>query len=209
MRLPHGPGRPPPKRARLEAIPPSEQASTLLSLVGGGQTHVSTVHQVALSSMADHGPATAEAVQAIGSLGAGGRCPQNLERDLRRWARDLWGYGLRLEEVLIRAQLDGGQASWVAIPVLGMHTVIAAVVRAGYHQIAASILGSECSDGFEAFWTTALQEPFYSHLERDLQSRNMSRCIPMVFHEDGAEMFRNSEFYVWSWRSASPGLMKP
>jgi hypothetical protein len=210
VRRPHGtaaPRRPPPKRARLEQLPPSEQANTLLSLVGGGSTHVATVHQVAVSSMADHGPGTAAAVQALGSLGAGGRCPQNLERDLHRWVRDLWGYGLHLDEVLIRAQVDGGhEASLVTVPVLGMHTVIQAVLRAGYHQIATSILGPECSAGFDAFWTTALQEPWCSHLERDLQDRNKGRTIPMVFHEDGAEMYRNSEFYVWSWRSASPGL---
>ena len=30
----------------------------------------------------------------------------------------------------------------------------------------------------------------------------MDHCIPLMFHVDGAEVFRNSEFHVFSWRSA-------
>lgn len=30
----------------------------------------------------------------------------------------------------------------------------------------------------------------------------MHKCIPLIFHIDGAEVYKNCEFHVWSWRSA-------
>lgn len=35
-----------------------------------------------------------------------------------------------------------------------------------------------------------------------MDDETLSRCIPVNIHADGAEMYTNSEYYVWSWSSA-------
>jgi hypothetical protein len=197
----------PEKRRRLEDLDASEQCEVLLGLVGRGSSHVATVAAVAVATERDHGIHTAPAVRALASLGSHGRWPANAERDLHRWTRDLWRYGLRLSEVPVTLHTgDQKTPGKTMLPVLAPDVLIRALLEAGPLQRTVSLTGSDGEAGLEAFWEQALKQPCCWHLESILAGRNRRRCIPMVWHEDGAELFRNSEYYIWSWRSASVDL---
>ena len=43
--------------------------------------------------------------------------------------------------------------------------------------------------------------PFKDH-EFVQSDTNLRHCVPLIFHVDGAEVYRNSEYHVFSWRSA-------
>ena len=200
-------GRPAGKRPRLETLPESAEAEVLLAMVGSGQTHAATAHLVAQASVADHGGQATAAIHAIQSLGASGSHPGNVERDLHRWTRDLWSFGLRTESVFIEAYVQpDATRRRVEIPVLPPDVVIGAILRAGSLQTIVSLTGATCVKGFSEWWATASVQPYCQHLLPLLSGRDLSRCVPLVFHEDGAEVFRDAEYYIWSWRSGSPAL---
>jgi hypothetical protein len=202
--------RPPPyKRRRLEALPTSAQAEVLLSMVGDGRAHVAAVHAVARAHVADHGASSAPAMRALASAGATGTSPQNLERDLHRWLRDLGQLGLRCDSVVIQAVLDGqAEPGPVAVPCLAPHVVIAGILKSGILQTAVSLTGPGGVAGLRRWWEQALSQPWCADLVPLLAHRDLGKCVPLLFHEDGAEMYRNAEFYVWSWRSGSPRLSR-
>ena len=58
--------------------------------------------------------------------------------------------------------------------------------------------------GILEFWQQIKSLEAWSHHDiiHALDDESLSRCIPINIHADGAEMFTNSEYYVWSWSSA-------
>ena len=66
-----------------------------------------------------------------------------------------------------------------------------------------SMLGPTGRDGLRKFWENASgqrwcdEHPALPHLDLD-------HTIPLVFHCDGAEVYTNSEFYIWSFSSLMP-----
>ena len=192
------------KRPRLETLPESAEADVLLTMIGCGQTHASTAHLVAQASVADHSGRATPAIRAIQSLGAAGSHPGNVERDLHRWTRDLWSFGLKTQSLFVDAYVGPESIRRrVEIPILPPDVVIQAILRAGTLQTIVSLTGAACAGGLADWWATASQQPYCQHLLPLLSGRNLAKCVPLVFHEDGAELYRDSEYYVWSWRSAS------
>ena len=65
-------------------------------------------------------------------------------------------------------------------------------------------LGNLSPEGVLAFWNhVKLQEPWKHHgVLRALSSEDLKRTIPFCVHSDGAEMFTNMEYQVYSWSSA-------
>ena len=66
-----------------------------------------------------------------------------------------------------------------------------------------SLLGAGGSTGLLHFWSTALQQPWLQEhpFLRGKVPTDLQHCIPTLWHIDGAEVYRNAEFYVFSWRS--------
>ena len=61
-------------------------------MVGSGRAYVAEVADMARANVADGIPS--EALQCFASLGAGGKCASNTERDLHRWVRSLFNCNL-------------------------------------------------------------------------------------------------------------------
>jgi hypothetical protein len=191
----------------LEILPRSAEAETLLTMVGDGRAHVAAAHAVATAHVHDHGPLSAPAMLAIASTGASGSSRQNVERDLHRWLRNLGQLGLRYDTVTVQGVLDNEAVPQpIAVPCLAPHVAIAGVVKSGDLQTAVSLTGPGGVAGLRRWWEQALSQPWCADLVPLLAHRDLGKCVPLVFHEDGAEMYRNAEFYVWSWRSGSPRL---
>ena len=44
-------------------------------------------------------------------------------------------------------------------------------------------------------------DSYKNHPAHDMNDELLSRTLPVTIHGDGAEMFRDNEFFVWSWSS--------
>ena len=79
----------------------------LTDMIGRGQISVAAACEIAEGVVQDH-HLPHEACKAFASLGCGGSCPQNSERDLHRWLRNLFNF--KLQPYVIDLKL---QVSWV------------------------------------------------------------------------------------------------
>lgn len=66
------------------------------------------------------------------------------------------------------------------------------------------MLGNYSSSGILEFWEhVKLQEAWKHH---DLIHHSTTEClkqmVPVMIHGDGAEMYRDTEYFCWSWSSA-------
>lgn len=67
-----------------------------------------------------------------------------------------------------------------------------------------------------AFSDPGLLEPHIRSLDgwkhhaalHSMSGEDTEKVVPVCLHADGAEMYRNDEFFVWSWSSAFSGLVK-
>ena len=75
-------------------------------------------------------------------------------------------------------------------------------------QFGLSMLGRQTPAAIKEFW---------KHLQRfapeemkdhpALECRDLSKMIPLLIHFDGAEMYKNSEYNIWSFSSALSSLL--
>ena len=94
------------KRQKLEDYQPSKTFNKLTSMVGAGSISVSAAVDLAASIVEDHEMPNS-AIKAFSSLGTDNTHPQNAERDLYRWLKNL--YNLKLQTYTVKLQL---QVSW-------------------------------------------------------------------------------------------------
>lgn len=92
------------KRQNIENYKQSKTFNTLTGLIGRGGLGISAACDLASSIVGDHSQNAHEAIKAFSSLGTEGKHPQNQERDLYRWLRNL--YGLRLQTYTVELQLQ-------------------------------------------------------------------------------------------------------
>ncbi|CAE7918081.1 unnamed protein product [Symbiodinium necroappetens] len=105
------------------------------------------------------------ALEAVASLGNGGRCESNAERDLHRWLKDLYGFELDTYEIAMELAVNNSRCvEQVPVHVLLPHEVMHAIFTMGATQV-----------------------------------------IPITFHVDGAEMYSDDEYFVYSFSSAFGG----
>lgn len=45
-------------------------------------------------------------------------------------------------------------------------------------------------------------DAYKNHPSHDMDDGLLGKTLPITVHGDGAEMFRDNEFFVWSWSSA-------
>ena len=78
----------PEKRRRLDTMPESAVMTTMLNIVSTGKTHLAPCHEIAVASIRDN--QASDSVRAFASLGAGGRQPSHVERDLHSWLKNVY-----------------------------------------------------------------------------------------------------------------------
>ena len=64
-------------------------------------------------------------------------------------------------------------------------------------------LGNCSSEAVLEFWTHCKKQSAWQHhsVLHSMSDTELRRAIPCSIHVDGAEMYRDSEFTVWSWSS--------
>ncbi|CAE7832343.1 unnamed protein product [Symbiodinium sp. CCMP2592] len=203
-------------------MPHSHAAEELLEMIGSGKSHVAHAQSLAVAMVRDGIPQ--EAVTAFASLGSFGAHESNAERDLHRWLRGL--YGVTLEPYFIDVMLEKDDAdiddigeqednplkgtASTRIPVLLPHEVFSAIHSSSDHQVSfgLSMLGRHSPAAIKQFWR---------HLQRyvpeevkdhpALAGCDLSEMIQLLIHFDGAEMYKNSEYNIWSFSSALSSLL--
>lgn len=127
------------------------------------------------------------------------------EANLHKWLEKL--FGNPIEPYNIWMDLDcphdiGRQAS--GVPTLPLWEVLHAIWLAGDLQFNVSLLGEKGESAIAEFWNHckdldwAKSHPAVQNSTAD----ERSRLIPLYVHCDGAVIYRDAEFYVWSVSSA-------
>ena len=143
---------------------------------------------------------THRAVVDFASLGAGGEHPQNIERDLHAWSRALLGF--QLDPYYLKLDLlkeNDEITEEVDVPCLLPHEVLHALWLAGPQQFQISTMGPGGPKDLSNYWNWALEKTTWARRHPALAEqdpRTLDKMIPIMLFVDGAEVFRNSEFYV-------------
>lgn len=185
------------KRSRLEDLEESNTVGKLTDMIGRGKISVAAATELAQGVCADHKLPHA-AIQAFASLGCGGQHPQNSERDLHRWVRNL--YGIELEPYVLKLglQIDSSKIQQVAVRVLAPHEIFHSITSMQSRFAFENIMLGNLSDSDRCdFWEhIKTLDPWATHPV--LQSADPSRLIGFTIHGDGAVMKRDDECFVWS-----------
>lgn len=152
------------KRQRLETYDQSKTVDTLLELVGRGRVSITAACEIADGVRCDH-QMPHRAIQAFASLGAEGKHPQNFERDLHRWLRNVFGLQLEVYSIELDLQVDSLTARAQSVAVLLPHEVIHAIFSADSGFIFKSLFLGNLDDASRLrFWNHILTlSPWCDH----------------------------------------------
>lgn len=73
-------------------------------MVGSGRSSIAAVAELSRANVADMGKSVPQAVAALASLGSWGNNASNSERDMHRWVRNLYQFGLETYDVELELQ---------------------------------------------------------------------------------------------------------
>ncbi|CAK9069954.1 unnamed protein product [Durusdinium trenchii] len=165
-------------------------------MIGRGQLSVSAAVEIA-QGISEDVDLPDGAIKAFASLGSNGDHPQNCERDLHRWLRNLYGFKLEPYKISVELNVGGKKKRTVSLPVLLPHEVL--------HMISASPFV------FDSVWLGCLDDvsryQFWGHIKTLSPWKNhpilqsdvdLARLIGVNIHGDGAVMKRDDECFVWS-----------
>lgn len=185
-------------------MPESAVFDELLDSLAQGR-HVSQCVRLAKAVVADHGERSAPSIQELASLGnsSGG----NQERDLHRWLRGVHGFQVDPYFVTFNLANPAGVGTVpLSVPILLPHELLGQIWAAGDMAWSASVLGPTGCQGVAELWRHLKNLPDFTTHPHVLGSRGdqdaLGRGIPVLFHVDGAEVYRNVEYHIWSWGSA-------
>lgn len=174
--------------------------TVMLENICVGAAHVSSQHKLALAMRSDG--IVNPAIDAFASLGSDGNSPQNVERDLHRWLQNLHGVDLKPRALELEVQLRSGEGtSMVQYPIVAPHDVLKAAYKKGSVVWQTVWLGQKGNADVLDFWDNFLQQPYGHRHPIAKCTGRAERIIPLVFHSDGAESFRNVEAIIWSMSS--------
>ncbi len=187
----------PSKRPRVETLPQSALFDEMISSIGLGNSSVAAMHNMALAAHAD---GSAQAVSVFSGLGCSGAWPQNVERDLHRWLRNL--YGTELEPHWIEMDLMNTVTLEVAptlVPIIAPHELLAAMYLKNVSVFMTCVFGQDASPHIVSeFWERAVEQPWFSHHPATDYIDHLEKIIPLLFHYDGAESYTNQECHIFS-----------
>ena len=160
------------------------------------------------ATIAEGMPASAP-LAAMASLGANRRRPANLERDLHTWVGA--GKRLGLEPYWVKVWLQTKTRAGLElrdVPALLPHEALRAVCAAGPLERARSMLGGSGPDVLHDWWQNALRTEWaqrHDGAQALLREGTLHEAIPLLFHQDGVESFRDVEAQCLSFASAVSG----
>ena len=145
-----------------------------------------------------------DGVSAMASLGSDGRWPSNVARDLHVWLKNLYQVGVEPYMISVPLQSPGDLVpEECLLPCLLPHEVIHALWQSGWQQFQISLLGPGGPSSLVEYWRWSRQQEWgvrHPALVGKSESQ-LSRMLPLMLHVDGAEVFRNNEFYIICFRS--------
>jgi len=165
-----------------------------------GDASIQRSHRLATACKADGG--AREAVLQFATLGADGRHPQNIERDLHVWLRNL--HNLELEPYYIPFQLFHPvklEIQTVQVPVIAPHEWFRALWRKGLATFRQILLADNPPAIVLEWWERAMQQPWGSKHPAAEDPSLLDSMYPILFHYDGAEAYSNAEAHIWSMGS--------
>jgi hypothetical protein len=95
----------------------------------------------------------------------------------------------------------GGSLKSVDVPILAPHEMLAAIHGAGSLNFVSHFLGHHGEEGCNLFWKNAIRAGWGRHHPALAHGGSLETLIPVMFHVDGAEVYSNNEYYLWSWNS--------
>ena len=179
--------------AAAEQEAQSSTASTLLGRLSDGLIYPNTVQAIAAANVADG--LTSTEVARLSQLGASGRYPGNIARDLERSVRKT--YGIEIEAYKLRVVLENGET--IFVPVLPPHEMFAAAYANDPETFAAMYTGAHGEKAVNDFWQRCAGEAWVA--QHPMLATGTRYAIPTVWHVDGVEVFSDDEFFMWSFRS--------
>lgn len=187
------------KRPCLDKLNKNATAKAMVEKIMIGDLSGTAAHGVMQSSASDG--FNNEAMEAFKSLGSNGAHPGNIVRDLHRWLKDAFGVELQPHTLQVPLRVGPGGASVnVGVPILAPHELLAATHAAGPPNFIHSLLGPDGKDGVMSFWHHA-QSVEWLRGHPALEEGDPSKLIPLVTHVDGAEIYQNSEYVLWSMQA--------
>ena len=130
----------------------------------------------------------------------GGAMGKNVERDARRRMNNLFGIQLQPYNIMVTVSTDSGMTTSTSLPTLPVFEVFSELHR---HQrmFHKSILGPRGHAGPTHFWKSLSSKSHHVATSPDWEEYRNS-TVPLDFHVDGVEVFRGTEYSVWSWSSS-------
>ena len=123
------------------------------------------------------------------------------ERSLHRWLRDLFGHSLEPYDVTFKLQkIEKHDVEDVPIPTIPIWMLLRALHRAGDLQFQVSMLGQGGYGAAQSFWELARTQ-VWGQTHPALQGKHgveLGKIIPLQIHVDGLEIYKNTEFLVFS-----------
>ena len=159
--------------------------------------------EIAQCVVSDHSLPNA-AVRAFSSL-------QNCERDLHRWMRCLYGFGLQPYVLRLNLQIDSTKVRSYNIRVLAPHEILHYMVEMQSTPAFSSLFLGNLEDSDRChFWRHVQSLPGWKSHPIFQDSVDLKRLIGFTIHGDGAVMKREDEAFVRSLSScfSQEGVIK-
>jgi hypothetical protein len=128
----------------------------------------------------------------------GGSVSSHEERDLHRWARNT--FGIKIEPFFVRLQMvkyGSAVPEWTDFPLLLPHELLQTVFQQGAKAQELSLFGPPGVSGASEFWE-------FTGFE-DEHKASGTPLLPINFHVDGIEVYRNTEYIAYSMQSLLSG----
>jgi hypothetical protein len=142
------------------------------------------------------------AINNLASLGASGSHRKNQERDLERFTRNL----LPCEPYWVTLELEE-EATYnlesVRVPVLLPFELMETLSAVNAERFASHVVGDGGPAGLLEFWSWVREEapwgPCSPAVTDPAVAASLDRCLPCVWHFDGAEVHAHVEHCVWTF----------
>jgi len=169
---------------------------TLLTAVGEGCSTVSTAHEIAKALVVEGN--ACELVNDFAMCGGGGAFPQNTERDMQRWLKKAEGPSFEHYSVKLKLELSSGKIKETAIACLLSTETMSEMLSHGPATAHISVLGPRGFEGLSEFWNNYKKTPAGQHHlgVKNSTDEELARTVGLFLHEDGGELYRNTE-YLW------------
>ncbi len=179
------------KRVKLHhAEPRSSTFGALVEAVGSGLHNLSTSVDFARANIADG----LRQADVSSFAGLGGNHAQNQEREFHQWLSSsgfLQPYFIKMK-LLDRNSIEPAE---VSVPVLLPHEVIHTVFACGHEHFNQCFSGS--MHDTSQFWDHVKQFDEWS--QHSVLTTRCEQVLPLILHVDGAAMFTNQEYHVWTF----------